>query len=123
VKLHAIDKEKPMKKFVGRKRQAVEKKSEEHHPIAAWGLGDAIGAGEDDLIPFSDEPILLGLGEIELGKLQWHPAGRRIGGLALPHLVLVRKGLYAHLQRGRPMGCDGAQERKEDAAMVAAAEQ
>jgi hypothetical protein len=98
VKLHAVDKEKPAKKFMGRKGQAAEKKSEEHHPIAAWGLGDAIGAGEDDLIPFSDEPILLGLGKINLGKLRWHPAGRRIGGLALPHLVLVRKGLYAHLQ-------------------------
>jgi hypothetical protein len=123
VKLHAVDKEKPTKKFVGRKRQAAEKKSEKHHLIAAWGLGDAIGAREDDLIPFSDESILLGLGEIDLGKLRWHPAGRRIGSLALPHLVLVRKGLYAHLQRRRPGGCEGAQERKEDAAMVAAVEQ
>jgi hypothetical protein len=123
VKLHAIDKEKPMKKFVGRKRQAAEKKSEKHHPIAAWGLGDANGAGEDDLIPFNDDPILLGLGEIDLGKLRWHPAGRRIGGLALPHLVPVCKRLYTHLQRRRPGGCEGAQERKEDATMVAAAEQ
>jgi hypothetical protein len=123
VKLHAVDKDKPMKKFVGRKRQAAEKKSEKHHTIAAWGLGDAIGAGEDDLIPFSDEPILPGLGEIDLGKLQWHPAGRRIGGLALPHLVLVRKGLYAHLQRQWPGGYEGAQERKEDAAMVVSVEE
>jgi hypothetical protein len=69
VKLHAVDKEKPTKKFMGRKRQATEKKSEEHHPKATWGLGDAIGAGEDDLIPFSNETILLGLGEIDLGKL------------------------------------------------------
>jgi hypothetical protein len=123
VKLHAVDKEKPMKEFVGRKRQTVEKKSEEHNPIAARGLGDVVGAGEDDLIPFSDEPILLGLGEIDLGKLRWHPVGRRIGGLALPHLVLMRKGLYVHLQWWRLRGCEGAQERKEDAAMVAAAEQ
>jgi hypothetical protein len=123
VKLHAVDKEEPTKKFMGRKGQAAEKKSKEHHPIAAWGLGDAIGAGEDDLIPFNDEPILLGLGKIDLGKLRWHPAGRRIGGLALPHLVLVRKGLYAHLQRRQPRGYEGAQERKEDAAMVATAEQ
>jgi hypothetical protein len=35
----------------------------------------------------------------------------------------VRKRLYAHLQRRRPEGCEGAQERKEDAAMVVAAEQ
>jgi hypothetical protein len=33
----------------------------------------------------------------------------------------VRKGFYAHLRR-RPRGCEGAQERNEDAAMVAAAE-
>jgi hypothetical protein len=98
MELHTVDKEKPMKKFVGRKGQATEKKSEEHHPIVARGLGDAIGAGEDDLIPFSDEPILLGPGEIDLGKFRWHPSGRRIGGLAFPHIVLVRKGLYAHLQ-------------------------
>jgi hypothetical protein len=58
-----------------------------------------------------------------LGKLRWHPVGRRIGGLALPHLVLVCKGPYAHLKRRRPGGYEGAQERKEDAAMVAAAEQ
>jgi hypothetical protein len=69
VKLHAVDKEKPTKKFLGRKRQAAEKKSEKYHPIAARGLGDAIGAGVDHLIPLSDEPILLGLGEIDLGKL------------------------------------------------------
>jgi hypothetical protein len=35
----------------------------------------------------------------------------------------VRKGLYAHLQWRQPRGCEGAQERKEDASMVAAAEQ
>jgi hypothetical protein len=39
VKLHAVDKEKPTKKFVGRKGQAAEKKSEKHHLIAAWGVG------------------------------------------------------------------------------------
>jgi hypothetical protein len=33
MKLHAIDKEKPTKKFVGRKRKAMEKKGEEHHPV------------------------------------------------------------------------------------------
>jgi hypothetical protein len=35
----------------------------------------------------------------------------------------MRKGLYTHLQRRRPGGYEGAQERKEDAAMVAAEEQ
>jgi hypothetical protein len=75
----------------------VENKGEEHHLIAAWGLGDALDAGKDDLVPFSDETLLLGLGEIGLCKLQWHPAGRRIGDLLLPHLILVGKALDAHL--------------------------
>jgi hypothetical protein len=34
----------------------------------------------------------------------------------------VRKGLYTHLQRRRPGGCEGAQERTGVAAMVAAEE-
>jgi hypothetical protein len=58
-----------------------------------------------------------------LPKLRGHPAGRRIGVLALPHLVLVGKGLYAHLQQWRSGGCEGAPKHKEDAAMVAAEEQ
>jgi hypothetical protein len=29
---HAIHKQKPMKKFVGRKGETAEEKSEEHHP-------------------------------------------------------------------------------------------
>jgi hypothetical protein len=72
---------------------------EEHHPIAARGLGDALCTGEDDLVPFSDETNLLGLGEIGLRKLRWHLAGRRVGDLLLPHLVLVGEALYAHLQK------------------------
>jgi hypothetical protein len=35
----------------------------------------------------------------------------------------VCKRLYTHLQRRWPEGYEGAQERKEDATMVAAAEQ
>jgi hypothetical protein len=55
VKLHAVNKEKPTKKFVGRERKTTQEESEKHHPIAAWGLGDALGAREDDLIPFDEE--------------------------------------------------------------------
>jgi hypothetical protein len=62
VKLYAINKEEPMKKFVGRKRETMEKESKKHHPITAWGLGDAFGAGEDDLLPSGDEPLPLSLG-------------------------------------------------------------
>jgi hypothetical protein len=38
VKLHAVNKEKPTKKFVGRKGQAAQKKGKKHHPIATRGL-------------------------------------------------------------------------------------
>jgi hypothetical protein len=69
VKLHAIDKEKPMKKFMGRERKIAKEESKEHHPIAAQGLGDALGAGEDDQIPFDEESLCLGLGQIGLFKL------------------------------------------------------
>jgi hypothetical protein len=44
VKLHAIDKEKPTKKLVGRKRKAAEKKCKEHNPISARRLGDTLVA-------------------------------------------------------------------------------
>jgi hypothetical protein len=69
VKLHTINKEKPTKKFVGRKRKSAQEKSKEHHPIAARGLGDALGAGEDDLIPLDEESLFLGLGQIGLFEL------------------------------------------------------
>jgi hypothetical protein len=39
VKLHAIDKEKPTKKLVGRKRNTVEKKCKEHNRYPLRGLG------------------------------------------------------------------------------------
>jgi hypothetical protein len=57
VKLHAINKEEPTKKFVGRKRKTTEKESKKHHPITARGLEDAFGAGEDDLLPSDEEPL------------------------------------------------------------------
>jgi hypothetical protein len=75
MKLHAINKKKPAEKFMGRKRESVQEESKKHHPIAARGLGDAFGPGEDDLVQFGDESLLLGLGEIGLPKLRWHPAG------------------------------------------------
>jgi hypothetical protein len=97
VKLHAVNKEKPTKKFVGRKGQAAQKKGKKHHPIAARGLGDAISTGEDDLVTSDEKSILLGLGQIGLFELRRHPAGQRIGDLLLPHLVLVGKAFDAHL--------------------------
>jgi hypothetical protein len=48
VKLHTVNKEKPAKKFVGRKRKATEEESKEHYPIAARGLRDPLRTGEFD---------------------------------------------------------------------------
>jgi hypothetical protein len=48
VKLHTVNKEKPTKKFVGRKRKAAEEESKEHYPIAARGLQDPLCTGELD---------------------------------------------------------------------------
>jgi hypothetical protein len=39
VKLHTVNKEKPTKELVGRKRKTAQEKSKEHHPKAALGLG------------------------------------------------------------------------------------
>jgi hypothetical protein len=48
VKLHAIHKKQPTKEFMGRKRKTTEEKSEKHHPMAARGLGDALGTRKND---------------------------------------------------------------------------
>jgi hypothetical protein len=48
VKLHTVNKEKPMKKLVGRKRKAAEKKGKEHYPITARGLRDPLSAWKLD---------------------------------------------------------------------------
>jgi hypothetical protein len=96
VKLHTVHKEKPTKELVGRERETAQEKGKKHHSEAARGLGDALGAREDDLIVVGDETISLDLGEILLLEIKGHPAGR-IGSVALPHLVLLHKGLDAHL--------------------------
>jgi hypothetical protein len=100
-KLHAINKEKPTKKFVGRKRKSAQEKSKEQHLIAAWGLGDALRAGEDDLIPFNKESLFPRLGQIGLFELRGHPAGCHVSTLLLRHMVLVRDSLDRHLQEVR----------------------
>jgi hypothetical protein len=109
-----------MKEFMGRKRETAQEKGKKHHPEAARELGDALGARKDDLIIIGDETIRLGLGEILLLEIRRHPAGHRIGSVALPHLVLLRKGLDAHLQVAHG-GCAGAQRRASFATMVVAA--
>jgi hypothetical protein len=96
VKLHAINKEKPTEKLVGRERKAMQKESKKHHPITARGLGDAFGAGEDGLLPSDEERFPLSLGQIRFFEFRGHPAGRRILALLLRHLFLVRNSLYGH---------------------------
>jgi L-rhamnose mutarotase len=101
VKLHAVNKEKPTKKFVGRKRKTTEEESKKHHPITARGLGDAFGTGEDDLLPSDEELFPLSLGHIGFFEFQGHLAGRRVPALLLRHLFLVRNSLYGHLEEVR----------------------
>jgi hypothetical protein len=48
MKLHTVHIKKPMKKLVGRKRKTAQKESKEHHPEAAFGLGDSLDTREDD---------------------------------------------------------------------------
>jgi hypothetical protein len=112
---------KPTKELVSRERETAQEKGKKHHPEAARGLGNALGAGEDDLIVVGDETISLGLGEILLLEIRRHPAGRCIGGIALSHLVLLCKGLDTHLRVAHG-SCVGAQKRARSAAMVAVAE-
>jgi hypothetical protein len=48
VKLHTVNKEKPTKKLMGRKRTIAEEESKEHYPKAARGLRDPLSTGELD---------------------------------------------------------------------------
>jgi hypothetical protein len=48
VKLHTVNKEKPTKKLVGRKRKSAEEESKEHYPKAAQGLRDPLSTRELD---------------------------------------------------------------------------
>jgi hypothetical protein len=49
------------------------------------------------LVTSSEKSIVLGLGQIGLLKLRGHPAGRRVGDLLLPHLILMSETFDAHL--------------------------
>jgi hypothetical protein len=101
VKLHTINKKKPTEEFVGRERKTTQKKSKEHHPIAARGLGNAFGAGEDDLLPSDEEPIPLVLEQIRFFEFRRHPAGRRVSARLLRHRFLVSDSLYGHMEEVR----------------------
>jgi hypothetical protein len=80
VELHTIDKEKPMEKLVGRKRNAPEEEGKEHYPITARGLRDPFSAWKLDGILGGDEAVRLGFLHLLLCDGGAHPAGGR-GGL------------------------------------------
>jgi hypothetical protein len=61
MKLHTIDKEKPMKKFVGRERKATKEKGEKHHPVSLRRLWNTLLAGEDDRRRCWKKALLFGL--------------------------------------------------------------
>jgi hypothetical protein len=121
VKLHTVHEKKPTKELVGRERKTAQEKSKKHHPEAAWGLGNVLGARKDDLIIVGDEAISLGLVQILLLEVRRHLARRGVSSVALAHLVLLRKSLDVHLRLAHG-GCAGAQRCARFATMVAAAE-
>jgi hypothetical protein len=120
VKLHTVHEKKPTEELLGRERKTAQEKSKKHHPKAARGLGDPLGAREGDLIIVEDETICLGLVQILLLEIRRHPVGRGVSSVALAHLLL-RKMLDTHLRLAHG-GCVGAQRRARFATMVAAAE-
>jgi hypothetical protein len=117
VKLHTINKEKPTKKFVGRKRKATEEEGKEHYPITARGLRDPLRAGEFNGIAAGDEAVHPGLLQLPLRDGRAHLAGR---GGCLGHGVLGGKVLHTHLLIHAWGLC--TRGRKQRSTMVAAAE-
>jgi hypothetical protein len=96
VKLHAIDKEKPTKKLVGRKRKAAEKKCKEHNPISARRLGDTLVAGEDDRCRFWKKALLFGFLQIGLLERRGNPLGGHTAAPLLHHFLSMRNLLDGH---------------------------
>jgi hypothetical protein len=119
VKLHTVNKKKPTKKFMGRKRQTTEEEGKEHHPINARGLRDPLGAGKLDGVVAGAEAVCLGLLHLLLQDGRRHPASRGVRCLSLGHLVLRCKVLHAHLT-SLHLGAMHARSRKQRSAMAAA---
>jgi hypothetical protein len=78
VKLHTVNKEKPTKKFMGRKRKTAEEESEEHYPITTRGLRDPFSAWKLDRILGGDEAVRPGLLHLLLHDGRGHPAGHSV---------------------------------------------
>jgi hypothetical protein len=121
VKLHTINKKKPTKKLVGRKRKSAEEEGKEHHPITARGLRDPLGAGELDGVTAGDEAVRPGLLHLLLQDGRGYPASRGGRCLSLGHGVLSCEVLHAHLQNLR-LGAMHERSRKQRSTMAAAVE-
>jgi hypothetical protein len=89
VKLHTVNKEKPTKKLVGRKRKTAEEESEEHYPITTRGLRDPLSARKLDRILGEDEAVRPGFLHLLLRDGRGHLAGRSVR-FSLGHGVLGR---------------------------------
>jgi hypothetical protein len=109
VELYTVNKQKPTKKFVGRERETSEEKSKKHYPIAARGLRDPFGTGEDDGIFGGDEAVRLGLLHLLLGDGGVNPAG----GGGFGHDVLSGQVLHAHPIRSALGGSEREKDAKE----------
>jgi hypothetical protein len=69
MQLHAVNKENPTKKFVGRDRETAKEESEEHYLPAFVGSGHSIVAGKLHLRHRGEQPELAHLAEVALGEL------------------------------------------------------
>jgi hypothetical protein len=98
VKLHTVNIKKPTKELVGRKRESAENEREEHHPVAARGLGDPLGGRKHDGVIAGDETVHPGLGQILLLESRGHPTRCGVRRFTLGHLVLLCQVLHMHPQ-------------------------
>jgi hypothetical protein len=98
VKLHIVNIKKPTKELVGRKRESADKEREEHHPVAARGLGDLFGGRKHDGVIVGDETVHLGLGQILLLESRGHLAHCGVRHFTHGHLVLLCQVLHTHPQ-------------------------
>jgi hypothetical protein len=113
MKLHTINKKKPTKKFVGRKRKTAEEEGEEHHPITARGLRDPLSAWKFDGVFAGDEAVRPRLLHLPLLDSRSHPVGHGVCQFSLGHDVFRCKVLLAH-----PNLCLGAVREKETDAEI-----
>jgi hypothetical protein len=109
MKLHAVDKEKPVKKLMGRERKAMEKEGKEHNPISFWRRGNALVTEEDDWRRFREKAILFCFLQIGLLKHRRNPLESHLVATLLHHCCSVRNLLDGHARIKR----SGAARRKK----------